>query len=132
MQQSGALLSEQASKGVICFPQCVNLNTFNTKWNGFEKRSERVRERSTAEHSSVQMSALWVRSVQIDALGERNHSLTHLPAHSAVLRSAVLGSNPLCSAHSQMSHERSSAQQSGAECIKVEHCRANERGSRVQ
>ena len=80
-------MSEQASKGVICFPQCVNLKTFNTKWNGFEKRSERVRERSTAEHSSVQMSALWVRSVQIDALGERNHSLTCLliPQCSALL-----------------------------------------------
>ena len=106
-------MSEQASKGVICFPQCVNLNTFNTKWNGFEKRSdrdrgwsERVRERSTAEHSSVQMSALWVRSVQIDALGERNHSLTCLltPQCSALLclvptRFTLLHSAVRCSAH---------------------------------
>ena len=91
-------MSEQASKGVICFPQCVNLNTFNTKWNGFEKRSdrdrgwsERVRERSTAEHSSVQMSALWVRSVQIDASGEKK-SFTHSPARSTALRSAALRS----------------------------------------
>ena len=67
-------------------------------------RSERVRERSTAEHKSVQISALWVRSVQIDALGgkEITHSLARslrsAPLRSVPLPSAPLRSAPLCCA----------------------------------